>query len=1055
MYIVKKQSAIRHPPYPNHKSINISKQMDAPQRNNPEESTKLCRKRERSKNNDTTFVWAKDGNHDTAKEHAAYLLQSCDVAQDDVGVGGDDDDEYVCVRWSSTGTISRILKSNISTEELSPRRCRRRHTATQTQVPHQKSCSPLARGKSRLSLSRKQRQHWKDYQQKVRCNEQKRLETNDHKDAARKRHYQLDDASIKMKHIVSSDVNDNDDSVGEKKVANAAIASKQQMFPRSYEPLVENGGLSAEEIKPQSQHQQRHHAAGVVEKKTVERSYTYRSSAYVQHIAEACHIVMTDGRWRTTKSSNSSKEIALFSWEEGDDLSAIMAFMSLYEGKTNQVVETQYNIENDVVFDRAMNLYSRIYHRKGPWFDLADLYARYYASHKVSGNPEEATETTTSSLSNQQASLQRLFVDIVRLEAMGLVRSFESEYECGTVAGQYSHSGSGGMTRGVLLSAEERREVLSMLGGGKSPKVAKESTKNYRSDCINEVLAQMQSQKTLFSAFAAAKSMTSKATSLLPVRKHVNKVLLRKLAKKVISLSKEKDEQVHTPKKAEMEAALQMIDSAWNDSTKDSDQQSQKNILSTIRLREAPLHTLRRVMRLFLCAGGGPGSMRGDGTNGWRSCLAKADSWHKVEYPGLHSRLGLESHPLHKYFAVVPEHEAASRVFRSLNEFRLFEIGAELRSSIDTSIVGYERCRKKEKEPMLSDTSAVEVPFADDVFNLRTNDGRYKFVCETLSYLNNSNNESAIMRICAKIEEDLHQLSANGESMSTNESLILHTSIICRWVIQFCSDNLNTSLSARPWLRHLSFDAILSYIIWDSIPFLERRCMYVMASSILMTILFGTEVQSFCFDVSDLSRSYQCQADQYAQYLLPRRNRGKAIERLLIDLTHAHRKSHNQSSNNSAHLDLSPIQGFCRYLLGNAATSCSIPFSSIRNLARRLKAPLVNTLKGISNDEMRILQIRLDDVNSNESRSCVGYRDWSAKTDVAIANALSNDTNGSAAGKRCAFVGWELCDDGNQPEITRSLNVEELALEEYHAGRLPNPSDENGESMIRGNWKGY
>jgi hypothetical protein len=104
---------------------------------------------------------------------------------------------------------------------------------------------------------------------------------------------------------------------------------------------------------------------------------------------------------------------------------------------------------------------------------------------------------------------------------------------------------------------------------------------------------------------------------------------------------------------------------------------------------------------------------------------------------------------------------------------------------------------------------------------------------------------------------------------------------------------------------------------------------------------------------------------------------------------------------------------------------------------------------------MRILQIRLDDVNSNESRSCVGYRDWSAKTDVAIANALSNDTNGSAAGKRCAFVGWELCDDGNQPEITRSLNVEELALEEYHAGRLPNPSDENGESMIRGNWKGF
>jgi hypothetical protein len=733
-----------------------------------------------------TFVWAREGNHESAQEHAAYLLPASDVpsgqliAEDD-GEG----DEYVYVRWCSTGTVSRIRKSNISTEELSSRRrCRRSSATTPQQAP---------KSKSRLSLSKKQRQHWRDQQQqRVRCNKQDRgTKLDDCKDdQVQKRHESSNEnKSINMEHdavsigcrpspVIGSlnvvSVDDCDDDAGEeKKEDDATIQSiKPPISALPCNPLVQEG------LKVQQQH-----VVGVIEsKKTAEHSYTHRSSAYVQHIAEACTIIMSDARWRTLKQpSDSSKEITLFTWEEGDDLSAVKAFMSLYEDAAHLEAEKPNSIEEDIVFERSMNLYSRIYHRKGPWFDLADIYVRYYAP-KVSDDAEIETERTKILLSNHQAALQSLFVDIVRLESMGLVRSFESEYECGTVAGQVTTgpNGSGGMKRGVLLSAEERREVLRLLGGGKSPKAARVPT---QSDCTNEVLAQMQSQKTLLSAFAATKSKT---TSILPVRKHVDKVLLRKLVNRVASLSKTKDGQVYTPKKADVEMALQIIESEWKDATKDSARENQNILLSTIRLREAPLQTLRRVMRLFLCAGGGPGSMRGDWTNGWRSCLAKGD-WHKVEYPGLNSRFGLEAYPLQKYFVSTPDHSSGIRVFETLNDFRLFEIGAELRSSIDQAMEAYETekmiRRRKEKVSTYSDTSQPDDVSADDVFYLLTKDGRCNLVRKVFSYLNNPNDEPEVLSICRKIEDDIHNLHAICDSMSEHENLILWIIVMMKKIL--------------------------------------------------------------------------------------------------------------------------------------------------------------------------------------------------------------------------------------------------------------------------------
>ena len=72
--------------------------------------------------------------------------------------------------------------------------------------------------------------------------------------------------------------------------------------------------------------------------------YSHRSSAYVQHIAKACTLIMTDARWRTcNKASCQCRSMepgagsscvgkTLLLWENGDDLSAVKAFMTLYDG---------------------------------------------------------------------------------------------------------------------------------------------------------------------------------------------------------------------------------------------------------------------------------------------------------------------------------------------------------------------------------------------------------------------------------------------------------------------------------------------------------------------------------------------------------------------------------------------------------------------------------------------------------------------------------------------------------------------------------------------------
>eukprot|EP00804_Cyclotella_cryptica_P013630 CCRYP_012948-RA/>CCRYP_012948-RA protein AED:0.21 eAED:0.21 QI:450/1/1/1/0/0/2/121/1455 len=901
--------------------------------------------------------------------------------------------------------------------------------------------------------------------------------------------------------------------------------------------------------------------------------YSYRSSAYVQHIAEACTLVMTDARWRTCKKPScecrSMKPYrrsgcigkTLISWEDGDDLSAVKAFASLYDGtersrlngsssnKGSDKEGTKIDFEetDQQVFERAMYLYSRMFHRKGPWFDLTDLYTRYYAPKKKTQQSSECendendivetctshedteptgslssdkwssatklskrkrqrfftpksrdnkqTSTTpkssekcqfTNEISFHQRSLEIFFTDIRRLLSMGLVRTFSSEYECGLVAGDVTTESK---QRGTFLLAEERREVLRRLGGGQSPKAMANGDGNSRTR--NEILVQMQKQKTVFSSYSPldGSPTNTKDNRMLPVRKHVDHVLIRKFAFKIVLLASRVDK----PRKSDIDNASRLIHDSWksslnNASIRSEDSSFSGGVICTLRLREAPLIALRRVMRLFLCASGGPGRMR-DATNGWLNVppasSSEEDLWHNVTYPGLSCRLGLASFELKRSYvglSAEPEGNDALldlssslppllRVFRHQSDFKLFEVGVDIRSFINTATESYEIERinrrrqlasaKQElvaKDSLLSGEALLSVHSVHDRFEILTVNGRRKFVKRILASCHHDTNEVDLIDVQASrtfksIESDimsLHDDKYDGDDGFANdtERMIVATSIVCHRVLQYRMINSGEELDLvcwRPWLRHLAFDSILVCVIWDCIPLLERNGRYATAISFLATILFGLTADDKSYDVCRLLEISRSDIKPYVQFLLPRRNRGKAFERLVIDITHVDRaiekgkekKSKTQKKSSSAlgGDEMSPIQQLCHSILSVTSVDGSVPFSFLRSFARRLKTPLYITMKDLSNHEMNVLNIRLGNAADSSKQTNSAYSDWTPTVDYSVANSLSYG-DGSTSGKRCSFVGWET-DDCGARDALRSLTVEELALDEYFQGRLP------------------
>lgn len=977
------------------------------------------------------------------------------------------------------------------------------------------------------------------------------------------------------------------------------------------------------------------------------------SSAYVQHLAELSYTILNDVRWRVSvrqvagnNADDMSKTSSVLAWENGDDLSAVGAFASVWDGRIGGQIDRLHpgfsasaaaassmatatvgtGSSDQLSVGRALNLYSRLFVRKGPWFTADDLYFRYYRhcftvdndvidndgksddtipeggskdeeededSIKPAEFSEKNGESTESSaartyvkptLSDHRAALVSFFTDLIQLSEMRLLRTFDSEQECATVAGNTTGDGTG-----VLLSAASRSEVLSRLGGGNRIKKGRgglsravsgdsngwNGCKATSSDCAkrrrgrtkgaseNLIWRQMTTQKSVVSVISSSSSSSSSSATFLPVRRHVHGSIWRKFASRIMN-------SVDNSSGIAIGHVILTLSEAWSEAMKAFDFSNgrgvgSKEVMSSIRLREAPVLTLRRASRLYLCAVGGPGSMRGGdpGASGWASVVeqqvvpnkelpyivpfearrlleSSGSVWHKVLHPGLSCRLGLSIFsfapqyiPLHqKTTNMSPDQIHMAQVFFDRAAFHRWEACAELRATFDhllelNEIIHY-LCRRRKKEEdsgKVRDTngtcngesttsSEVDVVVnsipVTDVLRLLTCEGRKEMIDSLVTFDVQPRRQLMTAIVHKQVEATLGDLSScnkreDAASCSDDaeddpfgndaERIICVVSVIGVHVLQLRFQAMSTKemlmLAQRPWLRHLSWESALAYLLWDCVLVLEKKKCYDLAVTVLETILIGyTDVLD-----SNESESRQVSHSPFASFircLVSRRVRGKAFERLVIDQGHIERiaaKIEGSNRNNKATSrvtngskkkknkhggkDASPewtiSQKRCLDVIDREGRECSIPFSTIRTLARRLNVPLKKAISGIENAEMNILMIRSEDDDSasvssrngdskgDKSNARSSYSEWRPKTDYSVANSITNEDK-DGVGKRCAFVGWEDEDDSERMARTRSMNVEELALEEYAAGRLPLQDEEDCDSQsanVEGGWVGW
>lgn len=977
------------------------------------------------------------------------------------------------------------------------------------------------------------------------------------------------------------------------------------------------------------------------------RTFSYRSSAYLQSLAEICHAILWDARWRVTVGQSSQR---LFAWEFGDDMSAIHTLARRYlpptellreddhvgesvrddgakDGKIladhhaalgadelnlNDLGTSKEGTESEADLDRCLETYSRLYFRKGPWFRLDNVFSSYYLpKHNPSTHqsyfctqvdiqassstsvPHRATVESTpakgqpspskffapvsqrrenranKSSNNKRtahvyidqdcinlllAAAEVLMVDIRRLHRMGLVRTFDSEEECGKEVGKSERYTSG------ILRQDERRAVLANLGGQQKRKrppqsnigaISATSTTTATSTTAtteiseNLIWKQMCQQQAIFKSFSKPDNDKKVGNSyLLPVVKHVNRILIEKWAMGIVLKA----------------SKVEYIPSFVVSSATRSISEALRQLAATyhldealcFRLREAPLQTLQRSCRLYLCATSGPGDMRGDGINGWRTlpdCHKKemqfasvrtnvapqpgSHSWNGMAYPGRDWRLRLRSCNFVKSY--IPAHVTEMNismktqnvnfdvlrddihVFTSLRSFESWEMGVELRANVDyllelnEILLQNERKQVREKEVDLDDkhtesddegeissrndpigTPATKVDFLE----LLTIAGRSRLVSGFLNV-----RKRGCMQVSDEIERDVSELlgtpigdmplsalvgvkgtvaplSPSQPIEKTRlqnecERILAVVAVTLTHVLGYRSETGSSSdvspIAGRPWLRHMSWEGCMAYVLWDVIPILERRGYYLSAIKALEVLLFGKQLPRASNSRIPNSLVEGTSTAILAQSFLSRRVRGKAYERLIIDYTHVERKNRNETeASRDEEVTLKGTRGksvrksprkpthptpnelvahLIKPLLRAHAPTGQITFSATRTLARRLKCPLSSTLEDLNIFETRQLGHRFCNVTTQPEQEASKYSDWTPVIDTAVANAMISNSNG--AGGRCAYIGFE--DDEVKNLYAGSLNVEELAMEYYNKGVLP----ARDQSTAKGGWVGY
>ena len=862
-------------------------------------------------------------------------------------------------------------------------------------------------------------------------------------------------------------------------------------------------------------------------------NYTPYQSAYMAHLVEICSTIIYDLRWS-----------GLFSWDHGDDLSAVMTLAKFDNIKKseNDIKGTRGNVNfslepnlspsqdsyevssiqdeaNDGYCEleaSALLLYCRLFVRKGPWFRLDDL-LKYYVDPKSASAHENNLHKDEHNKEAGPGNIQRkflsdpfkcLFKDVQLLLSKGLVRTFKDEHECGVIAGNQKMSGG-------ILNLEERTLLMRLMGCGNRKKLGLKFTTRHRTPSSNISAATVSSARPQSSRKLTG--LVDKTPFLEIKASNHNAVIELMKSQRPFSLTPKSNKRRGNQEKLASKNALgnegrllpvhlhldKIIRSAMaakykeiigcNNDTFQTLRHTHTHPLC-IRLREEPLVSLRRAVRLFLIATGGPGSMRGEY---WLSVFEKAvdpdtdndvtsritsflalPCWGRVEYPGLLHGLKLKNFSFRFSYVSLKEKNIKNLVTnnkfaifcRGREQFLSWEAACEVRFQVDRLIQMHEFLKMEQKRGNSYENINKQSKLIDH-FEIHTFEGRKRLCKLLLMDCQLSADVLSVEVMLERFQPNLKKKNVTENDKTEFETVAQETLIYtCCVLVQVlsarlqCADPASAShAKSYPWFRHLRIEPILAYCIWDVIDLVERLRLYDVALEMLGLIL-GFPL------VGGLISSDNLNGIQMAQYHLSRRTRGKALERMVIDYTHLCRIRKSLGSSASlprvfhityeSHECSSKTHSttlLCRSILENFARNSALPFSFLRGIARRLGQPLNETMDWLENDEAKLLNILLESndlVKTNkhvETRkrrnSGTKYNEFTPKTDRSIANAI----NSSDVGSRCSYVGWE--DDGCSHTRHRSLNVEELAMQEYKSGRLP--CDHSEQHLCGGGWVGW
>ena len=721
------------------------------------------------------------------------------------------------------------------------------------------------------------------------------------------------------------------------------------------------------------------------------KTLSHQNSAYVQHLAEMCHDILYDERWRTIQDRNQ-----LFQAESGDDLALLHSFGELFiDGQSDKGEDQQPSIDqysqklSDSDNARIMHLYSRLFHRKGPWFQLTDIFMKYYHRDyirrqiyeiNISQNQKHSTnmdDPPIESLQNKSNSdelvtwewiencIRDCLNDIYCLFEKGLIRGFDSQEECGTIVGQTNS----------LCTLKEKESLLRKLGWRKTKNSAqvtktKSNTSETKNKSIreNEILKQMHSQKTIFS-------------QQLPVENHLKNILLESLASKLLDeVEKKTVVKDNASTDASGKSVLDIISTVkaiWQEInvSKNTD----LNLLMCIRLKEEPLKALRRCARLYLIAGNGSGTMRSDGTNAWLTIYEgstdenkdknalydartyagdicsipdppHATDWHKVGFNGLNHRFGLMSchyicnhrripvNDITQHFEESTKDNLHINIFKDITCFHLWELCIEFRNMADY-LIEWNRLilyvhRNRSKNASDVDSADIDAPMQrcpqmNNSLDFLSRKGRKEIIQKLLyhSYL------ECVENIHEQVEQSIISLVGNGKNgdgfITDAERIICCMGLICQYVLLHIISNISHEemyqLIKRPWLRHLSYVCSMSYLIWDCVEIVEKRGHHNIALDMLETILYGEVRKGQKFQSGGRNGVMQ----GFMQVLLSRRVRGKAFERLFLDRKHVMNKSiasDSKASKNSKMKGKRQYDDYLKCTMKDMASVSSVPF---------------------------------------------------------------------------------------------------------------------------------